>query len=388
MSLALTTPSPAGTAAPRPRVLCVDDDEAVLAALSNALRRRFDVVTADSAAAALRTIADHGPFAVVVSDFAMPGMNGIDLLARVRSAAPETTRVLLTGHATLQAAIHAVNDGHVFRFLTKPCGTDDVLRTLDDAVEHTRLVTADRELVHRKLDAMAAQLVRAERLASLGTMAGAVGHELANLLSVMDSAVAMVAEDAAAGRPATQADLQMLRQVQSHLANHAHNLLHLGRPAAASAAREPTDLGRGVGDMLAMLRSAGLFGTVKLQLDLPTDTVLVDLSRHELEQVVVNLTKNAVDAFGDQRNGRRMVRVCVDATPTHGVFSVVDTAGGIAPATLPLIFEPYYTTKAPDRGTGLGLFVVKRIVEASGGTVAVSSELGAGTTFTLELPRA
>jgi response regulator RpfG family c-di-GMP phosphodiesterase len=131
----------------RPRVLCVDDEPNVLAGLGRVLRARYEVVTAESAAAGLARLRDGEPFEVVVSDLRMPTMHGIAFLTRVRQVAPDTVRVLLTGDADLLGAIAAVNEGQVFRFLLKPCAPDALLMALGTAVEQHRLVTAERVLL-------------------------------------------------------------------------------------------------------------------------------------------------------------------------------------------------------------------------------------------------
>ena len=133
----------------RVRVLCVDDEPSVLAALSRALRPHYDVVTADGAASAIARIESEPGFAVVVSDLRMPGTDGIAFLARVRQLAPDTVRVLLTGHADLSGAIAAVNEGEIFRFLVKPCDTSALLKALRAASEQHRLITAERVLLEQ-----------------------------------------------------------------------------------------------------------------------------------------------------------------------------------------------------------------------------------------------
>jgi response regulator RpfG family c-di-GMP phosphodiesterase len=133
------------------RILLVDDEPRVLDALARTLRSSFQVSTATSGRQALDMLEHDGPFAVLVSDLRMPVMDGVMLFLWAREAAPDTTRVLLTGHADLQHAITAVNDGAVFRFLTKPCPPDLLLKTLQLAAEQNRLVTAERVLLEQTL---------------------------------------------------------------------------------------------------------------------------------------------------------------------------------------------------------------------------------------------
>jgi len=133
------------------RILCVDDETNVLQAFERQLRKQFDLKTALGPELGLQALADNGPFAVVVSDLRMPGMNGIEFLTRVRQKAPDTVRVMLTGDADLGATIKAVNEGQIFQFLTKPCPADMLARTLESGLEQHRLITAERELLERTL---------------------------------------------------------------------------------------------------------------------------------------------------------------------------------------------------------------------------------------------
>ncbi len=130
-------------------ILLVDDDPSLLDGLRRAHRKSFDLRTACGGAEALERIATDGPFAVVVSDYQMPGMNGVELLARVADLAPAAVRVMLTGNADLQSAIRAVNEGRIFRFLQKPCEQSVFAACLDAAVEQHRLVRAEKVLLEQ-----------------------------------------------------------------------------------------------------------------------------------------------------------------------------------------------------------------------------------------------
>lgn len=148
--MTLPTPAPSSRST-APRVLCVDDEPHVLGGLTRVLRRDYNVTTAVGGAAGIDALLHDGPFAVVVSDMRMPGVDGVAVLSRAREVAPHTVRVLLTGQADLSAAIAAVNDGQIFRFMTKPCPPDTLLRGLEASVRQHQLLTAERELLEGTL---------------------------------------------------------------------------------------------------------------------------------------------------------------------------------------------------------------------------------------------
>ncbi|HEY3498973.1 MAG TPA: HD domain-containing phosphohydrolase [Polyangiaceae bacterium] len=135
----------------RLRVMCVDDEPNVLEGLSLHLRRRYDVVTAPNGQAALEMIQSDRAVAVVISDMRMPGMDGAQFLSRSRQVRPEVVRMLLTGQTDMQAAISAVNDGQIFRFLTKPCPPASLLAAVDAAAEQHRLLTLEKVLLEQTL---------------------------------------------------------------------------------------------------------------------------------------------------------------------------------------------------------------------------------------------
>jgi len=133
------------------KILFVDDDANLLAALSRRLRRMYELEVAVGPDLGLEIIDHHGPFAVVVADMRMPGMNGIEFLAEVKARHADTVRMMLTGNADMQTAIDAVNEGNIFRFLTKPCPQETIVKALESGLEQYRLITAERELLEKTL---------------------------------------------------------------------------------------------------------------------------------------------------------------------------------------------------------------------------------------------
>lgn len=136
-----------------PRVLCVDDEPNVLAAIERNLFDIFEVVTAPSGDAGLDAIRSGEPFAVILSDMRMPGMDGATFLSRAREVSPDSVRILLTGQADVESSIAAINKGAIFRYLCKPCPKEDLIATLNDGVRQYRLVCAEKELLATTLSA-------------------------------------------------------------------------------------------------------------------------------------------------------------------------------------------------------------------------------------------
>jgi response regulator RpfG family c-di-GMP phosphodiesterase len=133
------------------KILLVDDDPNILSSYERTLHGNFQVFTSQSGTEGMSIINKQGPFSVVVSDYRMPIMDGIKFLSKVKIQAPDTIRIMLTGQADLQLAVNAVNEGNIFRFLSKPCSPQLFLSTLTSAVEQYRLVTAEKELLDNTL---------------------------------------------------------------------------------------------------------------------------------------------------------------------------------------------------------------------------------------------
>jgi response regulator RpfG family c-di-GMP phosphodiesterase len=134
-----------------PSILCVDDEPRIVESLAVQLRRDYQVLAANGGNGALQILKDKGAPAVIVSDMRMPGMDGATLLKHVKQLYPETTRILLTGEPGRDAAIAAVNEGQIFRFLTKPCPPDQLRSAIDAGVVHHRLLIAEKVLLQETL---------------------------------------------------------------------------------------------------------------------------------------------------------------------------------------------------------------------------------------------
>jgi len=133
------------------KILFVDDDTSILSAHKRLLYSQYEVITAESGKQGIIALKENGPIAVIVSDYRMPEMNGVQFLSSARQISPDTVRILLTGQADMQATIDAVNDGNIFRFLTKPCENPNLIKALDSAIEQYQLIIAERDLLEGTL---------------------------------------------------------------------------------------------------------------------------------------------------------------------------------------------------------------------------------------------
>ena len=132
------------------KVLFVDDDLEILKSFRRGFRKFLNLDLAQSGEDGLKAITTNGPYAVVVSDYRMPVMDGIEFLHQVSRASPDTVRIMLTGQPDLDMAIKAVNEGQIFRFLTKPCPPERLLQTVEEGLRYYRLVLSERELLALK----------------------------------------------------------------------------------------------------------------------------------------------------------------------------------------------------------------------------------------------
>jgi len=147
------------------RILVVDDDPQLLQSFKRLFAGKLSLDTAEGVAEGLKSISERGPYAVVISDYRMPLMNGVQFLSKVKIAHPDTVRILLTGYADLKTAIEAVNEGNIFRLLTKPCPAAVLARSLADGIRQYKLVKAERDLLERTLSGSIAVLAELLSLA-------------------------------------------------------------------------------------------------------------------------------------------------------------------------------------------------------------------------------
>jgi PAS domain S-box-containing protein len=247
------------------------------------------------------------------------------------------------------------------------------IRRLNEELE-SKVQERTRQLLEAQED-----LVRKEKLAVLGQVAGSVGHELRNPLGVMNNAVYFLQTVLSDADETTQEYLNIIKDEIADSERIVSDLLDSVRtkPPRPEAVGVETLIGQ-------TLRKCVIPPTVTVELDIPEMLSPLQVDAQQIHQVFRNLISNGVEAMPE--GGTLEIRAVENKPEGQIVISVRDTGTGIAPDVLPRLFQPLFTTKA--RGIGLGLVVVKNLTQANGGEIAVQSEVGQGTTFTVTLPTA
>lgn len=361
------------------RILFVDDDPRLLDGIRRRLGRRFEVETAVGPEQGLAAFGEGDGFAIVVADMNMPGMNGAAFLGQVRERSPDTVRMMLTGNADLDTAISAVNDGSVFRFMTKPVARGALEQFLEAGLEHRRMASAMR----RVAAAEEASRAKSDFLAT-------VSHELRTPLTVIRSS-AEILESFSEDEPAeVRAEfVATIRKFAGHLDAMIDELLVV----AELDASENSQLAASPFDVREAVAAAIVRATEILQRPSQPpvvvekgDAVTCSGEVREVERALTQILLNACRAAPADAP----VEVQVVGRETEVTVDVVDRGPGVACDVAERIFEPFVqcqdvlTGKPP--GLGLGLTIARRIVERHGGSITYS-RVSDCTHFTVTLPR-
>jgi signal transduction histidine kinase len=252
-------------------------------------------------------------------------------------------------------------------------------RKLIDAVAHEIGFIADRLEAQERRARLEDQLRHADRLISIGQLAAGVAHELNEPLANILGFAQLAAK--AQGLPAEVAkDLERIVSSSLYARDFIRRLLTFAR--AEPAKKEPLDLHGVIGEVLALVEARWARQNVTVERDLSEATAFVDATRSELQQVLMNLLANAVQAM--PKGGTLTVATRVEEGRVRVI--VADTGVGMNERVRKQIFHPFFTTKGAGQGTGLGLSVARDIVVAHRGTIRVESRVGEGSRFEIELP--
>ena len=243
------------------------------------------------------------------------------------------------------------------------------------------LVVTDRR-EQKRVEEMTERLYHSERLASLGTLASGIAHEINNPLNAILLSAQYARDIGGNLEPEIKDSLRTIIQETQRCGRIVRNVLEFAKREETH--KMPNDLNASIIHAAELARNYTQGCPPRIEFELDQELPPVLFNPMEMEQVLINLIRNACDAGGP----RVRMRVSSTLDEGHAVISLSDHGPGIAPEHLKRIFDPFFSTRRGQGGTGLGLSIVHGIVTQHGGSIAVDSELGKGTTFTIRLPLA
>ncbi|MBW1962309.1 MAG: response regulator [Deltaproteobacteria bacterium] len=366
----------------RPRVLVVDDDIEIRRAVWYILRSEFDVTAVENGYKAVERIRQGERFEVASLDLRMPGMSGVDTLKEIKQLDPTIEVLIMTAHSDVQSAKKALRFG-AYDYIDKPFRKDAYREAIRRGVkQHEKSTVSDA--AKEQLAFVKAQLKISEKFAVIGQLSAGIVHDLNNALnSVLGFSDLLLMEDA----PVEEARdyIKQINKAAKLSISIVQKLLTFSRNQGSE--REPLQINEVINSCLELKQHDFSKHQIEVVKELEKDLPMAMANFHDIQQVVLNILNNAEHAMMSADGPKRLtIKSTSDAKAIR--FSIEDTGIGIPEKNLQRIFEPLFTTKEKDVGTGLGLSVCYDIVQDHNGTIYVASEPGKGTCFVIELPHA
>ena len=372
-----------------PQVLVIDDEMGPRESLRMLLKPNYQVYTADCVDAGIQLLKEKQPDAVI-TDIRMPGASGIEGLRRIREIDPHVAVIMLTGFGALETAQEALRLG-ANDYINKPFDAREMREVIGRNVERTRLhrtgVNAAEEIKELN-NRLLKELAQKERLASLGQASAEFVHDLGNPLTIVWGYVQLLAkkleqsekENGATG-PTSAKELQIIEQN----VRLCRELLTMWQSygSVQAAPHKSISVSGIVSEVVKGVTAMAAQNGVELKSNLCDDACTLLGDPTQMTRAIQNVIINAVQAAGERKG---TVTVSCVRREFYVDVRVEDTGLGIAPDKMAKIFDPYFTTKQGKSGTGLGLYITKKVVEDHNGSIKVDSTPEIGTTFTIRLP--
>jgi len=407
------------------KIAFVDDEANVLEALQWVFKDEpYNTFTFQHPLEVLKKIEEE-EFAVVIADQLMPEIEGIKFLQLVKEKRPSTVCMIMTAQPDINIAINAMNQGNIFRFVSKPWDIMELKAAVKNAIDQYELKSEIRRLwqitknqneqllvLNQKLKEkvseqteeikqtekerrnLEVQLIQSQKMEAIGTLAGGIAHDFNNILSGIvgytEIASLLVNKD-----PQVKGILNKVLKACERAKSLIDQILSFSRQKKQE--EEPIQIGPIIEEVIKLLK-ASLPPGIKIIEDISGKTEVINADPTRIHQILMNLCTNSTHAMKEKGGVLKVSlapveldanEACAYHNLTSGSYlklSVSDTGHGISQSTMKRIFDPYFTTKEKGEGTGLGLSVVHGIVKNYKGAIIVDSEPGKYTRFDVYLP--
>ena len=374
-----------------PQVLVIDDEMGPRESLRMLLKPAYQVHTAESVEKGLQLLSEKKPDAIVM-DIRMPGMTGIEGLRRIRQIDPHLSVIMLTGFGALETAKEALRLG-ANDYISKPFDAREMREVIGRNVERTRLHRTSenaageiKELNSRLLQ----ELAQKERLASLGQASAEFVHDIGNPLTIVWGYVQLLAkkleESERTDDPNAVSSSKELEIIEQNV-RLCRDLLTMWQSygSADAAPHRPISISEIVGEVVESVGAMAKETGVQIRCEVTNDPCTLSGDSIQITRAIQNVIINAIQASAESKG---TVEVGCFRKDFYVDVRIADTGHGIGPDQVAKIFDPYFTTKQGKSGTGLGLYITKKVVEDHSGSIKVDSAPGVGTTITIRLPLA
>lgn len=384
-------------------LLIIDDEIEITKALTRQFRRKYNVFSTTNAEDAFE-IMEKEKIQVVLSDQRMPGLTGVDFFSQIKHKYPDALKLILTGYSDIEAVIGAINEGQIFRYVTKPWNSEELDTIIREAFDKHELITNNRRLMHslqdlnqsleEKVKNRTLELEKVNsRLSELNIeknrYIGMVAHDLRNPIGIAESFSEILIDDYDKIPKDTQ--LEYLGHINSNCSfslNLIHDFLDTSKIEAGIF-----DLNLSEHEYLKFVKESIIQNEIlaksksqKIVVTSNQECIGVSFDRNKIQQVLNNLLGNAIK-FSKPNT---MISIEIQEIENRLITKVIDQGPGIPREELSNLFNPFQTASvkatASEKSTGLGLAIVKKIVEAHHGRVKVESEVGKGSIFSFTLP--
>ncbi len=395
-------------------ILFIDDNTGVLEALEVIFADEpYECLTCQEPEQAM-SLMEESDFAVVISDQRMEGLEGTDLLEKIKNKWPQTNRILMTAYQEMNIMLDAINKGQVYNLIFKPWDENQLKQVIKNAVEDytLKIVSGSKRALDNPVNSNIHDLIKknhqlemekqllmdrlqhAQKMATLGNLATGIGHDFNNTLQIINGCLQLSMIDSSL-TPSVEARLRQALQASSRAKDLISQIFAFNNTNANKG--KPIKLSLLLDDIIRFIQAA-FSSSVEIRKNITIHSGMVQLAPIKVYQILINLCTNAVNAMSGC-NGIidiGLAKTQIDKPAQTGQMKVPpgtyfcltarDNGDGIDAANLKKIFDPYFTTRKKAGGTGLGLTLINQIVQDHGGQITVESEVGKGSAFHVYLP--